>query len=195
MIAQRSLVGLFFIVIAQLTLAEDDLMPEYAVVSGWSIRIDTTLNNGCFALATYEKGSVLRVGIDNRDDTVYVIFGNPDWKSIEYGKNYDVEIQFGNETEWSGTAKGISFKAPENQPYLAVTIATEDAVVNFIREYMSEKWVEFFYDGNSIDKLTLEGSYAAGMKILECQKNMRSNDHNSKDPFAHPGSSNDPFAT
>lgn len=192
---RRYLVGAFFIIMAQLTLAEDEAMPEYAVVSGWSIRVDTSMDNGCFAFAEYERGSILRVGVDNRDSSVYALFGNEDWRSIEYGKKYDVEIQFGNETKWNGKATGMSFDPPQNQPYLWVAIVGEDAVVNFISEFMAETSVELFYNGNSIDKLKLEGSYAAGLKVIECQKVMRSNNSNTKDPFAQPGSSSDPFST
>ena len=106
-------------------------------------------------------------------------------------KKYDVEIQFGRQDEWKGNARGMSFDPPEDQPYLWVTVNATDAAVLFIEEFMEEKFVELFYNGESIDKLALKGSYAAGVKLLECQKSMREQD---RDPFANPSKKKDPFA-
>jgi hypothetical protein len=165
-------------------------MPEYGAVKGWSIRVDTTLGNGCFAYAQYEGDTVLRLGVDNRDNTIYVLFGDSDWESIEYRKEYLVEIQFGDEGKWKGDATGMSFDPPEDQPYLWIHVVSDNAA-NFIAEFMKEQNVALFYNDNSIANLRLKGSYAAGLKLIECQEVMKSN---KKDPFSEPVIEKDPFA-
>jgi hypothetical protein len=167
-------------------------MPEYANVNGWSIRIDTSLANGCFAFLSYEQDSVLRIGIDATDNSAYVIFGNANWESISIGKKYDVEIQFGSEVKWVGTGNGFSFDPPEDQPYLWVEIENNpESTYTFISEFMQEKNVQLFYNGQSIENLSLKSSYSAGMKLLECQKEMNKK---GSDPFSQPTRDSDPFA-
>tara|TARA_R110002126_G_scaffold12078_2_gene52866 strand:+ start:584 stop:1171 length:588 start_codon:yes stop_codon:yes gene_type:complete len=190
----RLIVASSLTLVCSSSLASEDVTP-YDTVAGWKIVTDNTLNGGCFVLAEYKGGTILRVGIDNSDPeskSVYAIFGDPEWKSIEYGKEYEVQIQFGNEEKWSGEAEGMSFDPPENQSMLWIEINNQDdAAVLFFEEFMQESTVELFYNESSIALLKLKDSYAAGLKLAECQK---AADNANKDPFSQPTDSNDPFS-
>ena len=91
---------------------------QYSTVGAWTVSIDTNMGDGCFVVAQYKGGSAFRLGFDPGQDTVYTIFGDLKWKSIEYGKKYDIAMRFGGESAWTGEATGFSFDPPKNQPWL-----------------------------------------------------------------------------
>ena len=170
--------------------AEDTI--EYSTAGEWDIIVDRTVGDGCFVTAGYETGSVFRLGLNRDNDTVYVIWSNPDWKSIEYGKSYDLAIEFGNESPWSGTATGFSFDPPNNQPFLHLELDVgSEATANFVLEFMQEQFVKVDYEGKEILHLSLKDSFQAGLQLFECQK---SADMWSRDPFQDtPATNDDPF--
>ena len=78
---------------AQPSLAAD--APLWATVGNWQIRVDETLNYGCFMVGSYERGDVLRIGLDFRSGANgYILVGNATWKSLEVGKEYQLSVQF-----------------------------------------------------------------------------------------------------
>jgi hypothetical protein len=167
---------------------------EYAHIGSWTIGIDPTLGNGCFALGQWKGGTVLRLGFDLSDGgSLYFIFGNPEWQSVEYGKSYRVSISFGDETPWDGKATGISFDPPENQPFLSLGIADDQAPV-FIREFMEENTIVATYEDREVFRLRLQDAERTGNKLLECQNSI-DNPSPDDDPFrARPTSRrSDPF--
>ena len=148
-------------------------MPEYANVDGWTIRIDTTLGNGCFLHTYFKGGTALLIGKDNKRNTLYVVVGNPHWDTIKYGKHYPIEIQFGDKNKWFGDASGMSFNPPENQPFFWFYLNADiESATVFLGEFMRERTVEFFFDGSSITKLSLKGSHRATLKLMECQRSV-----------------------
>jgi hypothetical protein len=188
--------------LSQTGFAED--MPEYAMSGNWSIRVDTSLDYGCFLLTTYQDGSAFRLGVDRTDGSVYVLVADPNWESIEYGKHYPVSLQFGDESPWTADATGFSFDPPEDQPFLAVHASTDrDTMWLFLREFMVEPNFELFYKGSSVANLSLKGSYAATLKLLECQSEIntaldRIDPFDEQlDPFGEPSNKPvlDPFAS
>jgi hypothetical protein len=166
----------------------------YETVDSWRVMVDPTLNNGCFILATYEEDSVFRYGKDNRDGWMYALFGNSNWKSIEVGKKYDLELKLGTQTPWEVRANGVSFDEKSGHPYLWVNISPGETSELFLSELMTEHFIEVFYQNTSIDKLSLRGSRNAILKMQECQQIMdRINQE--KDPFHNEKSkTSDPFA-
>ena len=77
--------------------------PLWKKVGHWQIRVDTTLNNGCFLYTSFERGTILRIGLDKTaTGGGYIIIGNDDWKSIEVGKDYKISIKFDDELPWVG---------------------------------------------------------------------------------------------
>jgi len=172
--------------------AEDQ--PQFAVVGAWAIHVDTSIGYSCFVMAEFDGGSAVRFGFNIQDENLYILTGNPKWKSIEYGKTYGIELQFGDESRWNGDASGFSFDPPDNQPWLWLTIAVQkDSAVLFFQEFMQEQNLAVYYKDSSILNVNLQDSYKAGLKLFECQEAMAMI---SDDPFAEDVSVNisDPFA-
>ena len=169
-------------------------MPVYKKVGVWDIRVDTSMSNGCFAITSFEGDSVFRMGFNPESDNMYVVIGDPSWKSIDVGKSYDVDIQFGDEEKWSGDATGFEFSEEVDSAYLWLNIPSKNMSL-FLDEYMREHSVRLFYQNNQILHLRLNGSYKAGVALMECQKMFKSKD-SASDPFTAPSSSrkSDPFA-
>jgi len=171
----------------------DEVMPEFASVGGWSVRVDTSVGYGCFLVALYEEGSYLRIGLNPEDSKLHVFFGDDHWKSIEHGKKYDIAIRFGNESPWTATARGFSFDPPEDEPVLRVDMPLEaDSLTLFFKEFMEERSVGVYYDDDRILLLSLEDSSQATSKLFECQEAMAALN---SDPASEgkPTSENDPF--
>ena len=56
---------------------------DYAKVGTWLIRVDTTID-GCFMTTAFGDDKAFRVGVAEDGKTFYLLFGDSDWKSIEY---------------------------------------------------------------------------------------------------------------
>lgn len=165
-----------------------DEAPLWKNVEGWEVRVDLTLQNGCFASAVFDGNTVFRIGIDGRDGQTYFMITDDDWHSLEVGKKYVLDIKFGNETPWKLTARAIDLSGAT---FLTGFINDEMSSV-FLQEFKNEAAVSFFYQENQIARLSLRGSYAAGLEIQNCQKVM--NDSKSKtDPFKNSSRDSDPF--
>jgi hypothetical protein len=170
---------------------------DYGAVGAWSVRIDPSLDYGCFLFVEFEEESLLRLGVDPIEGGLYLLVGDPDWQSIDYGKTYAVQLYFGDETPWTADASGFSFDPPEDQPFLEIIIDTDpDNTYLFMTEFMQEANMNLHYNGSSIMNLSLRDSYEAGMKLFECQEAANSALRKNSDPFASPDKSNakDPFA-
>ncbi len=138
---------------------------EWSQVGHWSIAVDPTLNNSCFALNEYDDGTVLRIGLDLSDEGIwYIMFGNDRWQSIEAGSDYDVSLKFDREAEWNAIASGIDMGGGINFLYVF------GSDVNFFDEFVRKNTLKLFYDGSTIAQLSLSGSARAINAMLECQE-------------------------
>lgn len=174
---------------AQIANADKSGTLEWGKAGDWTIRVDTTLGNGCFALAQYTGGSAFRIGFDLKDHNVLVLFGKSSWKSIQYGKEYPVQLTFGNESPWAGNATGFSFDPPKDEPFLLLSIDAKQAD-ELLDEFMRQLYVAARYNDKEIMRLSLKGSYKAGMQLLKCQEAIQKS---SADPFRTTPSTGDPF--
>ena len=168
-----------------------DATNKFGEVGPWTISVDKTVGDGCFAVASWIGGAGFRVGFDNRDgvENIYVIVGHADWKSIEVGKFYDLEVTFGNRRAWMVRAEGAMMGDDADTPVLHFIIT-----VKAFRQFMQEHGVNLMYKDRSIANLSLRDSYKAGQKMIECQKLLneyRRKKPSSPDPFR---STSDPFA-
>jgi hypothetical protein len=172
---------------AELAAAEEAV--RWGLVSGWDVMVDPSLGNGCFIFTLYKNGTALRLGFNAADDYAYIMVGNEDWKSIETGKDYDIEIRMDRSSPWRAQATGVDF---DGLPLLMAT--TTDS--NFIVDFMKKRGVEFRYDGQVIANLSLSGTFAAVAEMLKCQEavDRRGIGGRSSDPFAKAPAGGDPFA-
>ena len=191
----KGLVVVFIVFSSCISHAEDSFL--WKTVAGWEIRVDSTLGNGCYTTQIYDGDIFFRVGMDKLDGGMYVMIGDQDWKSLEEGKNYPIKIYFGNASPWVGDASALSFY---EFPSLILRIGYSDSAnaAEFFEEFMTKTFVEIEYNDKSLAKLSLEGTYKAGLEMMVCQQSVDKM-FNSPDPFANPGDSStdsdDPFAT
>ena len=164
--------------------AEDS--PLWSHSGDWEIRVDTTLDYGCFALAGYEEDTVLRIGLDPSEGNGYIMVGDPDWQSLEEGKDYAMRVRFGRATPWEAEASALRLG---DLPVLVFRFSD----ITVIREFMRKREVAFIYRGRTITTLSLSGSYRAFEEVVRCQEQVSAGLIGSgADPFADdPGSSDD----
>ena len=170
--------------------------PLWKKVGSWQIRVDTTLGNGCFAMASYKGGVFFRIGFkaSEKDFGGYMLFGNPDWASLEVGKEYSLTYKFDNEAPWEGQAVAFKFSKEDKVTFLW----QEFSDTTLFKEYMRKNKLRIDYNGKQIELLQLKGSYAAFAEVIKCQKVMNSakrKSNDTKDPFARKSNvGNDPFS-
>ena len=161
-------------------------------VRGWYIGVDKTIGNGCFMVADYDGGTILRVGFHPDDGDLNFFVGNDAWQSLENGKLYPLSVEFGNKGAWAGDAEGVRLG---DTPMLRLDVSFEDDDANtFIEEFMRMTVVEIIYQDTELATLRLTGTYAAMQEAINCQETMFDQEQPGDDPF---GSSavpdNDPF--
>ena len=153
-------------------------------VGDWEISIDPTIQNGCYAVGTWDGGTVLRIGLNPEEDNFYFLIGNDGWASLEPKQPYDIEIQFDNRAPWEVSAQGLQFNPGET-----VYLHAESTKFDFIEEFMRLSRMKIRYQGEEIDQLKLTGSSRAFKAVMECQEEMKSREPApGTDPFARSGS-------
>ena len=159
---------------------------QWDKAGNWDIRVDHTLDYGCFMVAGYEGGTVLRIGWYPPEQTSYVMIGNGNWQSIEAGGTYDIEFQFGDRVPWEAPATG---RYMDDLPVLVFSVSDGD----FMQDLAEQSQLKVSYQGEEIDRLKLNDSYKALKSMLECQDTVMSFDEDKNtDPFKE--DSEDPFA-
>jgi hypothetical protein len=162
---------------------------KWGDVGGWTVAIDKTVA-GCFALGAFERGTYFRIGIDPQHSNGYIIIGNEAWRSIEVGKEYSLEIRFGNAAPWFADATAIRMV---NSVVLIFSFTGPDLAVEFMRKQN----VEIRYQGALVSNVNLKGSYAAFLEVIRCQDALdgRQAERPAPDPFDTTRQDvNDPFA-
>jgi hypothetical protein len=86
---------------------------EWGKIGDWDIAIDTTIDNGCYALASWNGGTVLRIGRNPQQDNFYVLIGNEKWASLQPDQDYEIQIRFGGSPKWDVSAVGLQFNPGE----------------------------------------------------------------------------------
>ncbi|MEM9343353.1 MAG: hypothetical protein AAGA87_09920 [Pseudomonadota bacterium] len=164
-------------------------------VKGWYIGVDRTVGNGCFLSSIFEGGSLFRMGYFPSDEVFRVMVGDDDWKSLEEGKLYPIEVKFGNLSPWTGNASVFIWSDGDKSLVLSLPFEN-DVAENFIGEFKRMTTVAVNYEGQEILKLSLKGSFAAADEMLRCQLAVseETQPSTSSDPFSSNGSDNsDPF--
>jgi hypothetical protein len=135
---------------------------EWDSVGGWSIRIDHSVGRGCYIHGRYDSGTNLRLGYDPQASGVYVMLGNPAWRSIEQGTVYELTLQFNQRTPRRIDATGVPV---DGRSALAFKLSEGD----FIQEFMERNVLTISYRDSEVDRLTLSGSLEAVEAMVQCQ--------------------------
>lgn len=170
--------------------AASEQEPLWGTVKGWAIHVDRTIGMSCFVAKADSRGSILRFGTNRSTGLVYMMLGNPIWRSIEPGDSYDLELRFGEDAFWDAPANGIAFG--DGGKFLWVEFDM-DSIEHLIEDLMTQSELTVFYKGNSIATISLAGSHAAVTELAECQKAMDAA-ADELDPFrTTPSDNSDPF--
>ena len=197
MIRKISALAMMAAFVGSTAMAEDGVF--WKKVGDWEISIDTTIDDGCYAVAVWNGGTVLRIGLNPQEDNFYMLIGNDKWASLQHDQPYDIEIQFGSRAPWEVSATGLQFNPGETVYLHAQSTKTE-----FIREFQKALNMKVSYQGSEIDNLKLTGSRRAWDEVVRCQAVADERGaSNVDDPFAGSSSrgtstgrkSEDPFAS
>ena len=163
-------------------------------VRGWYIGVDESVGNGCYMLAFFDGDTFLRVGFDPRYPSLDFVVGDEDWRSIEEGKVYQIEVQFGRRSPWTGEAVGFVWDDGDRSLIFSI-LEVDERMFLFIDELMKMQSVSVRYDGKIIASLSLKGTFAATEELMNCQLNMTGGlQGTGEDPFGgSTGSDADPF--
>jgi hypothetical protein len=156
-------------------------------VGYWDVLMDQTMGNACYATTSYEGGSVLRVGFNfsGPENTMYFALGNENWKSIEAGKDYEINIVFDSQAPWKATALGVDFAEAK---WLYVNGLKTDFATDFSRKH----GLTAYFQGREVARLTLKGSSKAFDEMIACQDAV--NEVMAKKPQQPASPPSDPFA-
>ena len=184
-------VFLFVLLIFPSDAAKSQETLTWKEVGGWQIRVDRTLGNACFMIATWEQGTILRIGFfsgQSVSTVPYIILGNIYWTSIQEGKDYSLTFRFDNERPWAVDATGYRLG---QHIFLLFEVGSWD----FVDEFMRKHGVRIVYNGQVIANLSLSNSFAALKETANCHVQMARADSQgtqpSTDPFRNPSTQQD----
>jgi hypothetical protein len=169
---------------------------DWKVVGSWDIRVDPSVNFGCFMLASYTRGDVFRFGFDRQSAHGYIIVGNANWHSISAGSQYPISLQFDSETPWTGNALGVDV----GDGLKGLELSFTDQRV--MQELAERQVLSISYQSSSIASLPLTGTGTAVAELVSCQNQVdrtvaaHRQAQPPADPFASPvpAPPSDPFA-
>jgi hypothetical protein len=137
---------------------------QWGTSGAWTIAVDTSLGNSCFLVTTFVDGTIFRLGFNqqNTSSPMYVGIGNQDWKSLDPGKDYDLQLQLDNLPGWNAAAEATTIGVT---PFLL--IPTDQ--VKFVDEFMRRHTLRMYFSGREVVRLNLKGSSQAVNEMLRCQ--------------------------
>lgn len=141
----------------------------YDTVGGWTVYTDRANRFACFAQASYEGGTVTRLGYE--DDELYFAAGDPAWGGVEIGSSRPVRVAFGDEASYEGAAAVVAFEEGDHPPALRIGL-DEGETDAFLEQFMQEYSVDVTPEGGETLTLSLGGSYRAAARLSECREDM-----------------------
>ena len=145
----------------------------YDKAGNWHVRVDLTLDGGCFANLIYDDYTYLRLSFAPSEKLVFVMIGNKLWRSIDNGQEYEVAVGFDKEEPWGSSAKGIVI-GPIH--YFGFRLEGGE----FIQELRAARLMHVANASKLIGSYDVRGASAALAKLVECQRTVES----TVDPFA-----------
>ena len=136
----------------------------FKAVGAWDVRIDNSLDRGCFIVPPYEGGLHFRIGIDMRDQPeAYILLLGDSWKSIVIDDEYEIVLQFGGLRPWRAKATGIDFHGSKG-------LIIKFAEAKLFKEFAEQPTVRITHQDRRVANLNLKDGAAAIAALVECQK-------------------------
>lgn len=144
-------------------------------IGGWSLMLDTTLDDACFVGRGNADGTYFRLSYDNSRERIFFVAANGFWKSIDNEKPYQIVIQFDQGQPWDVSATGT--RLSNGVPGLAFDV-TE---VDFIHDMRERRSFSMSWGGRPLGTFSLTGSADALKALADCQRIA----DEGRDPFAN----------
>ncbi|WP_230281660.1 hypothetical protein [Croceicoccus sp. Ery15] len=145
-------------------------------IGAWTIGIDHTLNESCFAVVPYKEGTVFRIGFNYSTNSNYVMIGNNAWQSLRDGDKHNLVYQFDDLEPWDAPASVVTMG---NSSFLWTNFSNNE----FWDEFVSASWLNISRGDRSIGSLSLYQSAEAMSALADCQKTANRS-RQASDPFA-----------
>lgn len=170
---------------------------HWKTVGWWDISFYSE-QEGCLAQVDYDDGTTFFIGFARVDGEVMmdITLIDESWQSLEPGKEYPIEVRFGNESPWTVEMYADLYG---DDPGLAVLLTLNGVNADrFIDEFQRKSDMVWSFRGHRLGHFNLRGSRRAMDETIACQRSYNSA-VNRVDPFAasataDPFASNDPFA-
>lgn len=166
---------------------------KWKTVGGWDVSFYSE-QAGCLAMAQFTEGTTFFIGFDTSGEAILMDITLIDdrWASLEEGKEYEITVQFGNESPWT---LDMDARRYGESPGLAILIdASGEQATRFVDEFQRKSEMTWTYRGNQLGRFTLRGSRRAFDEAVACQKSYNNAVQSVADPFAASTSSDDPFS-
>ena len=139
----------------------------YGNVNGWTVHTDPNQDYRCYAEALYEGGSSIRIGFD-ANSQMYVSIIDSSWAGTVAGREYEIALQFDEESPATYRAVGVS-----DESGLSVTVPSSQRA-QFREEFANRYMVSAHHGEHEPVMLSLGGSFRATRMLDECQTLMAS---------------------
>jgi hypothetical protein len=129
----------------------------------WIIGYNSTLK-GCVASATSDDRTTVWIGFDGTDSDIpaYLAFTNPNWRSIEPRKFYELQIQASGSHGWRGYGSGVE---RPNKGFYVFGVQRR-----FLHEFAQESGLVLSLNKEVLTRTHISGSSNAIEKLMSCQE-------------------------
>ena len=127
-------------------------------IGGWQIRVD----DGCFALRGVADGTVIRIGIKAKTQSVYFYIGNDAWRSFVPGQLYPIQFVYDEDTTFNGEIGAYPW-------FGKVVLGHRDVRPEFIESFVQSRTLRLYHRGTQIADFPLRDAAAAIRQVMACQ--------------------------
>jgi hypothetical protein len=130
----------------------------------WTIGYNSSVK-GCVASAISDNSTTVWIGFDGREPDIptYLAFTNPNWRSIEPRKFYELQIQALGSHGWRGYGSGV--KRPNEKGLFVFGVRRR-----FLQEFAQASGVVLLLNKEVLTRTNISGASDAIEKLMSCQE-------------------------
>ena len=132
----------------------------------WTIGYNSSVK-GCVASASSDDSTTVWIGFDGREPDIptYLAFTNPNWRSIEPRKFYELQIQALGSHGWRGYGSGV--ERPNEKGLFVFGVKRR-----FLHEFAQESGLVLLLNKEVLTRTHISGSSDAIEKLMSCQEHL-----------------------
>jgi len=128
--------------------------------SRWTVSVNSNFGYGC-KIESSDQDLMLVVGFDNSDGTAFVAFADDSWRSIEEGKEYELEMDFDGDEFWGDTFTGMRDSSDRGVLVLWGDGSAGSTFDDWLRDIAIHHRLNIQYDGKRVGSVSLRGTTEA----------------------------------